>query len=116
MPKRILVVDDSPESRLLVKMWMDSREEECEIVGFACDGVEALSLTASLLPDAIIMDSKMPRMDGVDATRLIKQNFPQIEIVGLSADDQVDTEMLDAGASATFPKDEPTRALDHLDC
>ena len=58
--------------------------EDLTIVGEACDGEEALSLTDKLRPDCVIMDVNMPRMDGIEATRRLKAAFGGTAVIGLS--------------------------------
>ena len=72
------------------------------VVGEAGDGHEAVQLAESLRPDVIIMDVNMPRMDGIEATRFIKQANPQITIIGLSvhSSQQVEAAMKAAGAAS----------------
>ena len=80
----ILVVDDFDDTRLLLRTWLERR-------GFrvieAEDGVEAVKRAASESPDLIIMDMEMPHLDGLSATRRIRQvnNLGRVPIVAVSA-------------------------------
>src|SRR5262249_48082150 len=71
---RVLLVDDHPMIREGLRGLLDVHED-LTIVGEACDGEEALSLTDKLRPDCVIMDLNMPRMDGIEATRRLKAAF-----------------------------------------
>jgi DNA-binding NarL/FixJ family response regulator len=79
-PIRILLVDDHLLAREGVKEILDG-EKEFEIVGEATNGLQAIELTKKLLPDLILMDISMPKMNGFEATKEIKQLFPNIKIV-----------------------------------
>ena len=70
---RILIVDDNPVLREGLKSIL-SHIPVFDIVGEAADGMEALNLVERLLPDLVLMDISMPRMDGIAATREIKKN------------------------------------------
>ena len=87
------------------------------VVGAARDGLEALQLARALRPDAILMDIRMPRCDGITATRLIHAELPEIKIVMLttSADDADLFEALKSGASGYLLKNlEPDQLFDCL--
>ena len=103
---RILMVDDHPLVRQGIRGVMDGFAN-MHIVGEAADGREAVQLAQSLRPDVVIMDVNMPNMDGVEATRLIKQSCPEITVIGLSinTDRQIDAAMKEAGASSFVTKD-----------
>ena len=76
-----------------------------QVVGEAADGVEALQRMEELSPQLVIMDVRMPKMDGVEATRQIKERWPDTAVVGFSAFGDKRQEMIDAGASAYILKD-----------
>ena len=82
--RTILVVDDFDDTRLLLRTWLERR-------GFrvveAEDGIEAIQLAASEAPDLIIMDMEMPQLDGLAATRRIRQleDLRKVPIVAVSA-------------------------------
>jgi DNA-binding NarL/FixJ family response regulator len=77
-----------------------------EIVGEASDGVEAVEQARSLAPDVVLMDFSMPRMDGAEATRRIRQELPHVQVIGLSMYDEGDLAraMIEAGAATYVPK------------
>lgn len=83
------------------------RQENLQVVGEATNGREAVERSAELQPDVIVMDVTMPDMNGIEATRLIKQQQPDIRIVALSAYDQRELVlgMIKAGASGYLIKD-----------
>ena len=103
---RILMVDDHPLVRQGMRGVVDGFEN-MRVVGEAADGQEAVQLAESLRPDVIIMDVNMPRMDGIEATRLIKRANPQITVIGLSVNNsvQVEAAMKAAGAASYLTKD-----------
>ena len=103
---RVLLVDDHPIMRKGIRSVLESYEN-IEVIGEASNGLEAVTLANDLTPSVIIMDVNMPRMDGVQATRLNKQSQPQITIIGLSVNDarSVQRALLEAGASAYVNKD-----------
>ena len=102
---RVLVVDDHEVVREGLRRMLDL-QERIEVVGEASSGEEAIAKALMLSPDVITMDLKMPGMDGIAATREIKQRIPDIEVLMLTlyAEDYV-KEAIEAGASGYLLKD-----------
>jgi CheY-like chemotaxis protein len=90
---KVLIVDDDPTVRESLRDLLERRG--LSTVGAASDGAEAVSMASSLEPDVIVMDRMMPGMDGVEATRRIKQNQPQTQVILLSA--QLDGDVQEQG-------------------
>jgi signal transduction histidine kinase len=86
MPPRILIVDDNEAVRNGLRCLLDSHTE-ITICGEAADGEEAIAACKSLLPDLVLMDISMPRMDGLKASRAILQELPHTKIVLVSQND-----------------------------
>ncbi len=105
MTTRLLLVEDHKVVRSGLRMLM-SAEEDVEIVGEAGTAAEAMSKTAELLPDVILMDIGLPDKSGIEATREIKARFPKISVVALTIheDEEYFFKMLEAGASGYVPK------------
>lgn len=116
MPARVLVVDDDPDIRMLLGVTLPFSEAGLEVVGEATNGAESVRLTEELDPDLVLMDVMMPDMGGIEATRQIKQRFPDVPVVGFSASgDEGVAEMLEAGAVAVFDKAEVAHLADRLE-
>ena len=102
---RVLLVDDNPHvlstTRLILLI-----NEDIEVVGDADDGERSLEEVQRLRPDVVVMDGRMPRMDGDEATRLILRKFPETRVVALSiGDDRELTDRMEkAGARNTVLK------------
>ncbi|MEK7294255.1 MAG: response regulator transcription factor, partial [Nitrospirota bacterium] len=80
---KVLIADDHRVVREGLSAILKTKDE-IEVVGEAKDGQEAVEKARALLPDVILMDVSMPRMGGVEATRIIKREFPHIGIVALT--------------------------------
>jgi signal transduction histidine kinase len=104
-PIRVLVVDDNAGFRESLLSLLEAGN--LQVVGEAGSGVEALGLVRSLTPDVVLMDVRMPTMDGIEATRLLKADFPDLGVVALSGheDQEIVRGMLVAGASGYVLKD-----------
>ncbi len=103
---RVLLVDDQNLVRQGIQTLLDL-EPDLEIVGVAGDGEEALEIAARCCPDVVLMDIRMPKMDGVAATRLLHEQFPEIGVIILTTfdDDEYVFEGLKAGARGYMLKD-----------
>jgi DNA-binding NarL/FixJ family response regulator len=102
---RVLLVDDHALVRDGIRSLLEARG--VEVVGEAGDGQEAVAAAVRLRPDVILMDITMPRMNGLEATRLIKARMPQVKIVILtvSDDDRMLFEAIKSGAQGYLLKD-----------
>jgi DNA-binding NarL/FixJ family response regulator len=111
-PIRIALVDDQALFREGLRTIL-SLQSDFEIVGEAGDGQEALGLISQTQPDVVLMDLKMPRLDGVEATRHIKADHPQVNILILTTfdDDEYVFEGLRSGALGYMLKDAPSEKL-----
>lgn len=109
---RILLVDDQSLICQGLKAML-SLEPDIEVVGIANNGQAALEQVKKLEPDVVLMDVKMPIMDGREATRLITQSFPHISVLILTTfdDDQYILDAMRAGAKGYLLKDMPSEEL-----
>jgi DNA-binding NarL/FixJ family response regulator len=103
---KVLLVDDQKLVRQGIKVLLET-EGDIIVIGEAGNGQEALDLTASLKPDVILMDIRMPVMDGVAATQALNQRHSQIGVIILTTfdDDEYIFEGLKAGARGYLLKD-----------
>ena len=107
---RVLIVDDSPEVRNGLQSILTTHPD-LEVVGEAQDGLEALTMAEQLRPDVILMDSQMPVMDGVEATRQMKERWPTIKILVLTVHTMYIESALAAGADDCLMKDVTSQEL-----
>jgi two-component system, NarL family, response regulator DesR len=109
---RVLVVDDHAlfAEALMLTLGIDDR---IEVVGSASSGVEAISLAEALRPDVILMDVHMPSMDGIEATRRVRNVSPGSRVVMVTAarSPEIAHHALAAGAERCLTKDTPALRL-----
>jgi DNA-binding NarL/FixJ family response regulator len=113
---RVLVVDDQPLVRSGFRMVLEERAD-LELVGEAADGLEALELARELDPDVILMDVRMPNLDGVEATRQLVESGTRARILVLTTFDldEYVYAAIRAGASGFLLKDvEPAELVDAI--
>jgi len=109
---RLAIVDDHDLAREgLIDMLTD--EPDMEVVGEAANGREALLLCSRLRPDLMLMDVRMPEMDGLAATREIKQRYPKVSVLMVTMHENPDylLEALKAGAAGYVLKDAPQHEI-----
>ena len=108
-PSRVVVVDDHPLMRCALSQML-STQADLEVIGEAADGQEAVELCRRLHPDLVLMDVRMPRMDGLESTREIKRELPRTIVLVLTASDYPHdlSEALKAGAAGYVLKGAPT--------
>ncbi|MGH2522325.1 MAG: response regulator [Anaerolineales bacterium] len=111
-PIRILLVDDQALFREGLRTLL-SVQPDLEVVGEAGDGEEAVQLAARLRPDVVLMDVRMPALDGVAATRRLRATQPECRVIMLTTfdDDEYVFEGLRAGAAGYLLKDAPSAKL-----
>jgi DNA-binding NarL/FixJ family response regulator len=120
LPVRVLIVDDQEQTRKALEALLTSIElhesgetqTAVQVIGHAADGREALESIESHQPDVILMDARMPGMDGLEATRLIKQAWPGIRVVLLTMYPINVIDAQRAGADAILPKEGNSAALE----
>jgi DNA-binding NarL/FixJ family response regulator len=109
---KVLIVDDHPVFRQGLRDVLET-DPKLTIIGEAADGEVALELVQEISPDVILMDINLPTMNGLQVTRKIKGQFPQIKIIMITGYDDVEQvfHALRSGASAYCPKDITPEAL-----
>jgi DNA-binding NarL/FixJ family response regulator len=111
---RVLLVDDHSLLRKALRAHL-GQYADIKVVGEAADGEEAVRLADTLSPDVVVMDIRMPRMNGIEATRLILQAHPSVSVIGLSFDVGTPKEeaLLKAGACTVLDKGASSKQLHH---
>ena len=106
MPIRVVLVEDNQVFRDGLELVLGLRSD-IEIVGAAVDGAEAVKLARELRPDVILMDYRLPGMDGVEATAAVLEAYPGAAVIGLtaSANFRERQAMSEAGAVDCLSKD-----------
>jgi DNA-binding NarL/FixJ family response regulator len=111
-PIKVLLVDDQPLFREGLRTLL-SVHADFEVVGEAGNGEEAIRLVRSLHPSVVLMDLQMPFLDGVAATRRLRQDYPDCRVIVLTTfdDDELVFDGLRAGAVGYLLKDAPSEKL-----
>lgn len=107
---QVLIADDRPISRCGLRALLGTLPE-VTVVGEAADGQEAVQLVEKLQPDVVLMDVCMPVLDGLEATRQIKSEWPEIKVVVISMYALSQDDVLAAGADTFLVKGCPSKEL-----
>lgn len=107
---RVLIAEDEPRARQGLKVLLGAWPE-VEVVGEAADGREAVQGVAECQPDVALLDARMPVLDGLAATQLIKTRWPQVRVIILTMYPTHRAEALAAGADAFLLKGCPAEVL-----
>ena len=112
MPVTVLVVDDDPEYRWITMLTL-RMDPSVTVVGEAADGETALALIPQQHPQLVLMDVIMPRLDGLEATRKIKHDWPATKVLVLTSltGDEVRRDLVDSGADGFLDKREIATGL-----
>jgi DNA-binding NarL/FixJ family response regulator len=112
IPVRLLIADDHALVRQGLRGMLE-REPDIEVVGEAHNGREAVDLCRALGPNLVLMDVRMPEMDGLEATRAIKHERPEVSVLMVTMHDNQDyvREAAKAGAAGYVLKDAPRDEL-----
>ena len=110
---RILLADDQVLFVESLRTVLETRAQDFEVVGVAFSGREAIQLVMEKHPDIILMDVRMPEMDGVEATKIIHETYPDVHVLMLTTfdDDEYVVEALNHGAAGYVLKDMPPAEL-----
>jgi len=105
-PVRILLVDDQLLFRKGLRALLED-QEDMEVVGEAADGAQAVERVRAAKPDVVLMDIHMPVCNGIEATRLVKSEWPETKIIALTVSDEDEDlfEAIKSGASGYLLKD-----------
>jgi DNA-binding NarL/FixJ family response regulator len=111
---RVVLVDDHAVLRQGLRRLLED-EPDIEVVGEAANGLEAVAVTRALAPDLVLMDVVMPRLNGLEATKQIKQSNPATAVLALSAhdDDRYVLGLLEAGAAGYLLKSATAQEVIH---
>jgi DNA-binding NarL/FixJ family response regulator len=111
-PSRIVVADDHPLFRSAIRYTLEAHPD-LKVVGEAANGKEAVDLCRSLRPELVLMDLRMPQMDGIAATQVIKREFPDTPVLIVTAVDESAglSDSLKAGAAGYVLKDAPAARI-----
>lgn len=108
----LLIADNCLPVRYGLKLWL-RLDPDMQVIGEAADGTEAIALALELRPDVVVMDARMPQMDGISATKTLRSMLPDLPIIVLSMEDDLATRTraLAAGATCFLSKFETLTAL-----
>src|SRR5690348_2410613 len=109
-PSRLVIADDRTGTRRALRALLATRRE-IEVVGEAADGEEAVSLVDQLHPDLVLLDLRMPRLDGIAAAARIKALWPATRVVAHSLAVEREDEALNRGVDAFVAKGAPVDEL-----
>jgi DNA-binding NarL/FixJ family response regulator len=112
VPLRVLLIDDNDVFRHALEVLLTLRGD-IEIAGSDPDGVDVLERCVQLRPDVLLVDYRLPGLDGVQITKLVREHHPETAVVALTAaagEREVEA-LLEAGAVACIGKDEPLDAI-----
>ena len=112
MPVRVVLIEDNTVFRQALEMLL-SLPDDIEVVAAEPDGSEVVELCARLAPDVLLVDYRLPGLDGVQITRLVGLRCPGVAVVALTAaagDGEIEA-LLEAGAVACVRKDQPLDAI-----
>ena len=115
MPIRLVIAEDQRLFRESLRLLLE-QEPDLKVVGEATDGQEAFSVVTKAKPDIVLMDVDMPKLDGVTATRLIRERLPEIKVLMLSVhdDDLRIVAAVQAGACGYILKDADHKEFLHI--
>jgi two-component system, NarL family, response regulator DesR len=112
---KVIIADDHPLVRFAVRSSLEA-EEDLEVLGEGRTGQEAVDLTRTHRPDAVVLDYEMPVMDGMSAARIISRELPTVRILMLTAEENpvVVEEATRAGIHGLVQKTDPAESLPRI--
>ena len=110
---RVMIADDHLMVRKGLRLMLEEEGEGVELVGDAASGKEAVTLVELLQPDVVLMDIRMPEMDGIAALKQIRASWPDVAVILLTTynEDDLMLQGLQAGACGYLLKDTPVKTL-----